>query len=161
MALFLGEFVHQLDDRSRVSLPARFRELLAKEPEQTIYIVPGFDACLYVMPAAALERLHQRLSMERTEWNDLGRSFRANLTARGSIGTLDAQGRLTLTDKQVAYAGLEGQVVVVGNMDRIEIWQEARYREHLDRPGTMNLGMSELAAMFLRDGGSPTRDGGK
>lgn len=161
MALFLGEFVHQLDEKRRVSLPARFRELLARESDPTIYVVPGFDACLYVMPAAALERLHERLSVERTEWNDLARSFRSNITAGGAIGSLDAQGRLTLTDKQVAYAGLEDQAVIVGNMDRIEIWQELRYREHLDKPGAMNLGMSQLAAMFLRDGAPPARDGGQ
>jgi MraZ protein len=158
MALFLGEFEHQIDDKSRLSIPARFREQCLKESDATLAVIAGFDPCLYIVPARSMEDLRTMLSLQRTEWNELARTFRLKLSSYGSTSTLDAQGRVSLTDKQKQYAGLERTAMVVGNLDRMEIWEPQRYQQHLGKPEAMNLAMGDLASMFLRGNFSDTRE---
>ena len=158
MALFLGEFEHQIDDKNRLSIPARFREQCLKEPDATLAVIAGFDPCLYIVPARSMEELRALLSLQRTEWNELARAFRMKLSSYGNTATPDAQGRICLTDKQKQYAGLERKVMVVGNLDRIEVWDPERYQQHLGKPEAMNMEMGDLASMFLRGTFPDTRE---
>lgn len=154
MPLFLGEFVHQVDEKRRLSIPARFRDLIAKDTESPYYVLPGLDPCLYVMSEAQVARLLDRLSLERAEWSPFGRSFRSMITSGMTPLVLDSQGRVGLTERQLEYAGLDAHGIVVGNADRIEIWQEQQYRRHLERPRAESFDMSKLAEMFLREPGA-------
>ncbi len=158
MALFLGEFEHQIDDKNRLSIPARFREQCLKEADSTLAVIAGFDACLYIVPARSMEELRALLSLQRTEWHELARAFRLKLSSFGTTVTPDPQGRIGLTDKQKQYAGLERKVMVVGNFERIEVWDPERYQQHLGKPDAMDMGMSDLASMFLRGKFPDTRE---
>lgn len=158
MTLFLGEFEHQIDDKNRLSIPARFREQCMKETDSTLAVIAGFDPCLYIVPARSMEELRSLLSLQRTEWNELARAFRMKLSSYGNTVTPDAQGRVSITEKQKLYAGLERKAMVVGNLDRIEVWDPERYQQHLGKPDAMDMGMGDLASMFLRGTFPDTRE---
>jgi MraZ protein len=150
MAIFLGEFEHQVDDKGRVSIPARFREQCLKETDPLLAIIGGFDPCLHIMPIHSMQEMQSLLSLERTELDEISRAFRLAYTSTGSTVTMDTQGRVPLTEKQRLYAGLDRKVMVVGNLNRIEVWDPERYARHLGKPAAEGKGMGDLASIILR-----------
>jgi len=124
-----GEFHHTLDDRGRVAVPVRFRARLAEGATLARWL----DSCLGLFPA--------------DEWNELAAKLRAlpltNPSARefarfmssGAVEVeLDRQGRLLLPGYLRDYAGItEGEVVVVGALNRLEIWSPAAWLPYRSR----------------------------
>ena len=117
-----GEFRHALDDRGRVAIPVRFRPRLAEGATLARWL----DGCLAIFPA--------------DEWNELAGKLRAlpitNPRARefarfmssGAVDVeLDRQGRVLVPSYLREYAGIEGDVVVVGALNRLEIWAPTRW----------------------------------
>ena len=88
----------------------------------------------------------------------LARALRLKLSSYGNTGRRTRRDGSRLTDKQKQYAGLERKVMVVGNLDRIEVWDPERYQQHLGKPDAMNMAMGDLASMFLRGTFPETRE---
>ena len=118
-----GEFRHALDERARVAVPIRFRPRLA----QGATLARWLDGCLAVFPVDTWEDLAGRLaSLPLT--NPRAREF-ARFMSSGAVEVeLDRQGRLLIPGYLREYAGLgTGEVVVVGALNRLEIWAPDRW----------------------------------
>ena len=157
MATFLGEFDHSIDDKRRLALPAVFRKRLPKDDEFGLTVIPGIDECLYVLPEDQLHSMMERLSSQRRGWDELSRAYQTNVGRLGSNVGLDSQGRLSLTELQMKYAGLKDKAIVVGCIDHIQVWNEARYRE---KPEARKLNMRQLAEHVFRDDKPARKEGG-
>lgn len=117
--MFIGEYIHVLDDKKRLSVPARFRALLGKKAVVTI----GLNHCLALYPLKEWKRFAERiaaLSMGKNE--DRGFS-RAMLSSAFEVD-VDTIGRILIPDQLKAFAGLSDKVVLTGVYDRIELWGE-------------------------------------
>ncbi|MEX1072122.1 MAG: division/cell wall cluster transcriptional repressor MraZ [Chloroflexota bacterium] len=113
-----GEFRHTLDDRSRVAVPARFRSRLGDGATLARWL----DGCLGLFPADEWAELATKLrSLPLT--NPRAREF-ARFMSSGAVEVeLDKQGRILVPGYLREYAGItEGEVVVVGALNRLEIW---------------------------------------
>ena len=118
-AMFIGTFTHSFDDKGRLTLPAKFREELASG----VYITRGIDHCLIVYPRAAFESLATRMSqLPLLERN----SFR-HLFANAADDIPDRQGRVLVPLHLREYAQIDGDAVVIGLYDHLEIWQPDRW----------------------------------
>ena len=118
-----GEFRHTLDDRSRVAVPVRFRTRLA----QGATLARWLDKCLGLFPHDEWEELAGKLrGLPLT--NPAAREF-ARFMSSGAVEVeLDKQGRILVPGYLREYAGLsEGEVVVVGALNRLEIWAPAAW----------------------------------
>lgn len=118
-----GEFRHTLDDRSRVAVPVRFRTRLA----QGATLARWLDRCLGLFPHDEWEELAAKLrSLPLTNPN--AREF-ARFMSSGAVDVeLDKQGRILVPSYLREYAGLsEGEVIVVGALNRLEIWSPAAW----------------------------------
>ncbi len=118
-----GEFRHTLDDRSRVAVPVRFRTRLA----QGATLARWLDKCLGLFPHDEWEELAAKLrGLPLT--NPKAREF-ARFMSSGAVEVeLDKQGRILVPGYLREYAGLsEGEVVVVGALNRLEIWAPAAW----------------------------------
>lgn len=123
--MFLGEYQHVVDAKGRVSLPAKFR----KELTGDIVVAKGLEKCLYVFPADAYNVFLSGL-MESNDFQSKTRNLRRFFAAGAAPGDLDGAGRVSIPQVQREYAGLDKNVAVIGNGDRIEIWDAeawARY----------------------------------
>jgi MraZ protein len=128
--LFCGTFEHQLDDKNRLRIPAKFRKALVGEHgEKTYSFARGMNGCIYVLPDEVLEETVEELSKEK-----MGEASKASLLFFSSIYSAeeDAQGRATLPTKLKAVAGIQKDIVTVGRGKRLEIWSAERYRDYLD-----------------------------
>lgn len=118
-----GEFRHTLDDRSRVAVPVRFRQRLG----QGATLARWLDRCLGLFPHDEWEELAAKLrGLPITNPN--AREF-ARFMSSGAVEVeLDKQGRILVPSYLREYAGLvEGEVIVVGALNRLEIWSPAAW----------------------------------
>jgi MraZ protein len=138
-----GEFRHALDDRGRVAIPIRFRPRLAQAPTLSRWL----DGCLAVFPAEEWQALATKLA-DLSSGDSQARQF-ARFMGSGAVEVeLDRQGRVLVPGYLRDYAGLQvGEVMVVGALNRLEIWSLARwqpYREQIE-------GQPEALAEHLTD----------
>ena len=117
--MLLGEFRHNLDDKGRIALPAKFREKL----QSGAIITRGLDHCLFVFGVNEWEGLVQKLVALPLAQSD-SRAFARLMLAGASDVKYDAQGRILIPDSLREYAHLKKQVVVTGMYTRVELWDE-------------------------------------
>jgi MraZ protein len=115
--VFLGEFVHILDSKGRLTIPAKFRAGL----DTGLVMTRGIDRCLAVFPMAEWEHLAQQVSgLPMTDRR--ARAFKRLLFANASDVLPDKQGRVLIPPRLREYANLDGEVVVAGLDTHIEVW---------------------------------------
>ena len=138
--MFVGEYLHNVDTKGRVAIPARFRAKI----ERGAVLTRGMDSCLTVYPMETWERKAQALDniADTRKRHAVERQF----FAAAFEVELDAQGRIVIPPKLRKYAGLNGEAVIVGARDRFEIWSGERWQSYLDELAGEDL--SELALPF-------------
>lgn len=128
--MFLGEHSHSIDDKGRVSVPAKFRRQLAKG----IVVTRGLDHCLWLYTHSEWEVIASKLA-NLPITRKKSRAF-ARLMLAGAWDTkLDTQGRVILPEYLRSYAGLKKHVTIAGLYNRLEVWDEDTwqdYRKHTE-----------------------------
>jgi MraZ protein len=115
--MFLGEFEHSVDDKGRLAVPAKFRAELSGG----LVVTRGLDRCLFIWPMEEWRAIAQKLGQLSLMNADARRIHR--LIFSGATDTIpDRLGRILLPAYLREYAELQDQVVVVGLMNRMEIW---------------------------------------
>jgi MraZ protein len=126
--MFLGEYEHTLDDKNRLTLPAKFRDSFAAG----LVLTRGMDGCLYAYPRAEWERLlESRLaSLDPLSRDD--RVIQRYFFAHAAEALLDRQGRIMIPANLARLARLRREVVVAGVGDHVEIWDRDTWRAQMD-----------------------------
>jgi transcriptional regulator MraZ len=125
--MLLGEHEHTLDDKNRLTLPAKFRQALAGG----VVLTRGLDTCVEAYPA---EDWHALVEESLAGLNPLSREARVleRFYYTGAVEVQpDKQGRVMLPPALIEHAGLDREVVVVGMRRRLEIWDRAAWRTQL------------------------------
>ncbi len=123
--MFLGTHTPRLDEKGRLILPARFREELAAG----LVITRGQDRCLAIWPLAAFVEQTQALRSAPSS-NKQVRDYQRMLASGASDETPDKQGRITIPPHLRSYAGLDKDCVVVGAINRVEVWDATSWQAY-------------------------------
>jgi MraZ protein len=124
VARFFGRYEHTLDDKGRVTLPAKFRVAF----ERSGYLTQFHDGCLALWTPEEFEQ--QMASMQQRAAGGRGDRNLARVWAAGSHEVeTDRQGRMAIPAHLREYAGLQGDVLVHGAIDRVELWDPTRWEE--------------------------------
>jgi MraZ protein len=123
--MFLGTYTPKLDDKGRLTLPAKFRDALAGG----LMVTKSQDHSLAVYPRAEFEKLARRAS-QASRSNPEARAFLRNLAAATDEQHPDTQGRITLSADHRRYANLSKDCVVIGSVDYLEIWDSEAWQEY-------------------------------
>lgn len=126
--MLIGEYTHTIDDKSRVSLPSKFR----KEVGKTVVITHGLDNCLFLYPLDEWKTISQKLGNLAMGQAD-ARGFNRFMLAGAVEADVDSIGRILIPDFLREFAQLAGKVVFAGVHNRIEIWDEKRWTEYKKR----------------------------
>ena len=121
----MGTYTPKLDEKGRVFLPAKFRDRLA----EGVVVTRGQENCLYVWPSDVFEVEALRASSMSTDTLD-GRDYQRMFFSGGDEVTPDKQGRIGIAAPLRTWAGLERDVVVIGVMNRLEIWDPTRWENY-------------------------------
>lgn len=123
MSGFLGSFLHQIDGKGRVSLPASFRREADGESFVLIHVHP--DALSLYPEESWLERQQSLREMMRR--NPESRRFILGLTANATEVAPDKQGRILIPDRLREAIGLGEEALIVGAIDKVEVWDPDRF----------------------------------
>ncbi|MCL4290603.1 MAG: division/cell wall cluster transcriptional repressor MraZ [Thermoleophilia bacterium] len=141
--MFLGEYEHTLDDKSRLTLPAKFRDAFAGG----CVVTRGMDGCLVVYTREAWERFVSVRLEGLDPFSREARQMARFLFSGATEAEPDRQGRVMIPPVLVSRAKLDREVVVAGVRDHVEIWDRATWRAHLeDVEGSAELVAERLAA---------------
>jgi transcriptional regulator MraZ len=125
--MLLGAHEHTIDDKNRLTLPAKFRQAFA----DGVVITRGLDGCLFAYRRADWDRLvESRLSTLDT-LSPEGRRLQRHFFSGATEADLDKQGRVIVPRELTEHAGLGREVVVAGVHDRLEIWDRTAWRKEL------------------------------
>jgi MraZ protein len=125
--MLLGEYEHTIDDKNRLTLPARFRQAFG----DGVILTRGLERCVVAYPRSDwTERVERRLD-ELDPLSAEARAVRRFTFSGASDDELDKQGRVTIPAPLLRHAGLEREVVVAGLNDHLEIWDRAAWHAQL------------------------------
>jgi MraZ protein len=125
--MFLGQFQHNLDDKGRLMIPARFRELL----EGGAYITQGFDKCLMVLTEAYFKQVYERIEAMNLA-DPTARLLRRLILANAYPVEVDKVGRILVPQNLRTFLGVpSGELVVAGQGEYFEVWTPATWAEQM------------------------------
>lgn len=124
--MLIGEYTHTIDEKNRVSLPAKFRTSMGKK----IVLTQGLDNCLFVFTTKEWERIANKLSENASMLSSDMRSFTRYMFGGAVEVEVDNIGRVLVPDFLRDRAGLKSKVVLIGVQNRLEIWNEKSWSEY-------------------------------
>ena len=132
MDRFVSNFTHRLDSKGRVSIPATFRAVLARDGFEGLYVHPALDAPALDaggnMLLAGIDAFLSTLPPYSDERDHLSTA----LFGTSEILKVDPEGRVILTESVKAHAGVGEAVTFVGLGPKFQIWEPDRFRAHLE-----------------------------
>jgi MraZ protein len=119
---FVGEFTHALDSKGRVTIPSKWR---ISGGENTYLALPNPSGYITVYPPKMIERLEEKVADANLS-DTQAQSLLMELFSKADSFGCDKQGRINLSDKLLAHAGIKGKAVLVGKFSSFAIWSEDR-----------------------------------
>ena len=143
--MFLGQFQHNLDDKGRLMIPARDRELLAAGA----YITQGFDRCLMVMTDLHFRQVYDRInSMNPTDTST--RLLRRLILSNAYPIEVDRVGRILVPQNLREFLGIaNGELIVAGQGDYFEVWTPAEWQLQMDNLQDVEANEQRFATLDL------------
>jgi len=129
MSSFKGSYEYSVDNKGRVNIPARLRKYVSPEANDTFVITRGYEKCLFVYPLDEWNKLEQSIR-DLTPTNPKHRYFMRTLLEQATESQLDGQSRISIPRDLLRLAGIENDVLILGVLERLELWSPGIYREY-------------------------------
>ncbi|HSO10872.1 MAG TPA: division/cell wall cluster transcriptional repressor MraZ [Anaerolineales bacterium] len=127
--MFLGQFQHNLDDKGRLMVPARYRDLLAAGA----FITQGFDKCLMVMTDAYFKQVYERINNMNLA-DPAARMVRRLILSNAYPVEVDKVGRILVPQNLREFLGIvSGELTVAGQGDYFEVWTPVEWKSQTDK----------------------------
>jgi MraZ protein len=145
--MFLGQYQHNLDEKGRLMIPARYRELLAAGA----FIMQGFDRCLMVMTDSHFNEVYERINaMNLADPN--ARLLRRLILSTAYPVEIDKVGRILVPQILRQVNGLDGEAIVAGQGEYFEVWNPVEWNEQIDQLQDIEMNNQRFATLDLSKG---------
>ena len=118
---FTGEFSYSLDNKGRLNIPAKFRNVLSKKNKNSFVITKGMDPCIWIYPVVVWQNIEDELK-KLSSLSRVNRSFVRSTVRYTSAVKYDKQGRIAISQNLIDYAKLKKEVLIIGMVNKIEVW---------------------------------------
>ena len=118
---FTGEFRNTIDQKNRLSIPAKYRKALSPVNDNTFVLTRGFDQCLILYPLDEWKKVEGQLG-SLSSIKVRHRNFVRSIVRCAIHVKYDSQGRIAIPDNLLQYAKIDSNVAVIGMIKKIEIW---------------------------------------
>jgi MraZ protein len=125
LVMLVGQYIHTLDAKKRISLPVKFR----RECGRQVVVTRGLDNCLFLFPVHEWSRISEKLGELSIGQSDT-RGFNRFLLSGAVEVDVDSAGRILIPDFLKDFAGLSDKVVLAGIYNRVEIWNESAWSKY-------------------------------
>ena len=145
--MFLGQFQHNLDEKGRLMIPARYRELLAAGA----FITQGFDRCLMVMTDAYFAQVYDRINSMNLA-DPTARLLRRLILSNAYPVEVDKVGRILVPGNLRQVIALNGEAIVAGQGDYFEVWNPVDWNQQMDQLQDIETNNQRFATLDLSRG---------
>lgn len=130
--VLIGQYDYTLDDKNRLVVPPRFRDLFTQEKASHFVLAKGIDDCLWLFLPTQWESFMTKFdeAVKGTKDKSAARAAKRELFRSAEEVKLDEQGRVLVSETLKGYARLKKDVVVAGAGDRAEVWDSERHRQY-------------------------------
>ncbi len=125
--MFMGEYSHSIDAKGRLIIPSKLREQLG----ESFVVTKGLDGCLFIYTNEEWENIEAKFREVPLTTKD-ARKFSRFFFAGASQLDVDKQGRILVPSLLREFAGLKKEVVLVGVLDRVEVWDKEKWESSVD-----------------------------
>jgi len=125
--MFRGSFEHSVDSKGRVSVPSKFRDVIADRYDGRLVMAMDYDKCLTVYPLEEWEKLEEKIRSLPTMKKEV-KDFMRFLLSSATECELDKQGRILIPPAHREHAGIAKNVILVGIIDKIEVWDTGAWK---------------------------------
>ncbi len=132
MERFVSNFTNRLDAKGRVSIPAPFRAVLARDGFDGLYVHPSLDVEGIDCGGHALLQEIDELLGTLSPYSEERDMFSTALLGASEVLKVDPEGRVILSESLKAYAGVSAEITFVGQGHKFQIWEPSRFRAHMD-----------------------------
>jgi len=129
MSSFKGSYMYSVDDKGRVSLPAKLRKYVSPEAGDTFVVTRGFEKCLFVYPIDEWNKLESNLR-NLSSYDPQHRRFIRAILELAQESQIDSQARISIPPELREYASIQNEVRIIGTLDKIELWNPKIYEEY-------------------------------
>lgn len=130
--MFLGSFQYSIDNKGRISLPAKLRKNVNPEANDTFVMTRGIEKCIEIHPKDQWEKtVETKLNMLNT-FNKLNSAFMRMYLDKAAEDSLDTQARLLIPQNLIEHAGITKDVMIIGMNKHIEVWDPVVYNQYLE-----------------------------
>lgn len=130
MSAFKGTYEYSIDNKGRINIPAKLRKYVSPEANDTFTITRGFEKCLFIYPQDEWNRLEQSIRA-LSSTNAKHRFFMRVLLQQAAESQLDGQSRITIPKDLLQFASIESEVLIMGVLEHIEVWNPDEYKKYL------------------------------
>jgi len=145
--MFLGQFQHNLDEKGRLMIPARYRELLAAGA----FITQGFDRCLMVMTDTYFAQVYDRINSMNLA-DPTARLLRRLILSNAYSVDVDKVGRILVPGNLRQVIALNGEAIVAGQGDYFEVWNPADWNSQMEQLQDIETNNQRFATLDLSRG---------
>ena len=132
MPAFSGKYYYSVDEKTRLIVPAPFREIISSNYSSKMYITnAAFDRCLHIYPYEEWSKLEEKVR-GLPKMLEEGRFFMRRVIASAQECSIDKQGRILIPASLREDAGINGEVVIVGQIDKVELWDRKEWDTVVD-----------------------------
>ena len=127
MPAFSGKYYYTLDPKGRLIIPAPFREIISSNYNPKLYVVNDiFDNCLHIYPQEEWSKLEEKVRTLPKMDEDVKLFIRKVIGSAQEV-EIDKQGRILVSAAQRVDAGLNSEIVIVGQLDKIDLWDRKEW----------------------------------
>jgi MraZ protein len=136
MSSFKGRYSYSVDSKGRIALPAKLRKSVSPAANDTFILTRGFEQCLFVYPQDEWNKVEESVR-GLSPTNPQHRFFVRTLLQWATDVQIDGQARLSVPQDLLKFAAIENEVLILGVMERVEIWNPKIYEQYMNnQPAT-------------------------
>jgi MraZ protein len=132
--MFRGQFTYSIDNKGRISIPAKLRRQVSPESNDTFIITRGTAMCIDIYPLDEWQKFEEKL-LKLNSFDPVEAKFIRMISQFASDDTMDSQSRILIPQSLIKFAQIEKDVLILGALQKIEVWNPKLYEEYINKAG--------------------------
>lgn len=130
--MFRGQFTYSIDAKGRISIPAKLRKQISPEANDSFVMTRGVSTCIDIYPLNEWNQIEEKLlKLNQFQPDDV--RFVRMFTQYAVEDSMDSQSRILIPQNLIEYAKIEKEVLILGVLKKIEVWNPKIYEDYLNQ----------------------------
>jgi MraZ protein len=129
--MFKGQFTYSIDNKGRISIPAKLRKHISPEANDTFVMTRGLSSCIDLYPMDEWLKIEEKL-LQLNSFSESEARFLRMISQYASEDKMDSQSRILIPQNLLEYAKIENEVLILGALRKIEVWNPKVFENYLN-----------------------------